>query len=203
MATTFLEIVKRIETKRKDIENLSTILEQEQQELSLLENQNFQVRLSDLVASLSTHSGINVLDMDISLNTNIWVENEEEATEIYDNNQPSTRLEIIIKSKEQYGKNAKPFSFFIYQPLDFEQLQSDGKTLREHCSVVDVKKANEYCDETKVIAVTESIGSIFCNFNIIEIANNSFLATGTPKEMLQESIIECYNKNNEQIFEKE
>ena len=203
MSNAFSEVVKRIEAKREDIEKMSTILEQEQQELSLLENQDFQIRLSDLVANLSLRSGVNVLDMDICLNTNIWVENEEEASEIFDNNQSATRLEIVIKSKEQYGKKAKPFSFFIYQQLDFEQIQADGKSLREHCSIVDVKNANEYSNETKVIAVTESIGNILCNFNIKEIANNSFLATGAPKEMLQESIIDCYNKNNEQIFEKE
>ena len=188
----FDKIVKQIKEKQTEVENLSKTLETEQQELSALENLNFQIRLSDLVQSLSAVSGVNVLDMSVSLTTNIWVSDDAEAKSILDANKPFTRLAIHLISKETQD-NKKPFTFYIYQPLDFEQIQADGRPLRDHCTVVDIPNASELSEDSKRIDVTESVGEIVCTFNINEIANNNFLAFGCSKELLQEAIIDCYN----------
>ena len=201
MKNTFEELLERINEKRSKIASLHRRLGAERVELKSMHQEKLNVRLADFASEISKLSETNVLDMKIAVNTNIFVDDEEKLDEEFIKRHNNTNLEIVFESKSNKSNNNTPFSCRLYRPLDFNQIQADGKPLIDHCSIEKHPNASEFCEEKNVVVVNKDIGDIICPFRVEEIIYEDFSSTCEPSSLIKEVLVNCYN--NQKELEKE
>jgi len=211
MATKFDELVEAINKKLSQIqsinieidaaklsferymERMSEILQNNNQEYLELMNQTISVKFEDLLLELSSITGLSLLETNIEVRTNIFLdENESLNTSIVRKYAENNNLEIVLKGN---SNNSKYF-YCIVIPLNFNKTQADGKPLIDHCAIKE-NINNFYDEKTYEIIVDKGITDIICEFRMGNLLNNNITSFGLSKEILKQAIINTYNKCNQ------
>lgn len=174
----FNDYMSEIERTKFKINSLSKELESTKNKYQELISSTISIKLSDLVHEMAKLVNSNVLDMNIEITTNMFVEDKSEFTLENLSNRIYSNLEVSI----EYGKSTE--KLYLYTPLDFYSKFTDGTILFDHCSLV------EAGDEYEIV-VNRHIGGLICKFSFEKLIKDSY-HVASPS-LLQEAIKNCYN----------
>ncbi len=193
-------IYDQLNRTQDNIDYLEQKLAEEKQKQEDLLNQKISIRLADLIGEISSLSDVNILDMNINITTNIFIDAQRPdfTMEYAKKRQEGHNLEVqILGNKSVRNVHATPFKFYLYFPLDFEKKQADGKTLLDHCSARP-PQVTSISFPQKEIVVNKNIGDLVCDFTVRQLQNNGL---SIPKELVIGAVENCFEK--EKIFREE
>ena len=157
----FNEYMNEINDVKKEINDLSKKLESTKNKYQELISATICIKFSDLVQEIAKLSNINVLDLDIKISTNMFIEYKSEfiienlSQRIYSN------LEVTIKNSKSGEK------LYLYFPFDFYSKFADGTILFDHCSPIKTE------DEWEIV-VDKRIGGLICTFSFEKLLKDSY-----------------------------
>lgn len=211
---------KNIEEERKRFEETLEPLKENSnrvsEEFNLLASNKVCVSLGNLITELSSLTGINVLNMGIKIETNVgyWGKNSirkilelmnssDQRLNCTGNYNKNNFWEITLFADEGLHprKDKQAFCYEMSFKLNLEELQSDGKSLLEHCSTKvgydDLQGLHYTC-----LVIDKNIGGLNCNLslnNLIqdEITEGDF-RRWYPTYLLTQAILNCVEKQNKQ-----
>lgn len=207
---------REIEKMRKEFEDSLEPLKENSnrtfEEFNLLASNKVCVSLGNLVTQLSSLTGISTSDMGISIRTNVayWGKYKLETIAALMNSSPSSlrcigcsdkdnSLRLILYADKSIScwDEKQAFCYDMTFKLNLEELQSDGISLLEHCSVK-VGYDDFAEDYFTTLVIDKNIGGLNCNFSLGSIVQddvtNGFKDSWFPSDLLRQAIINCVEK---------
>lgn len=211
---------KNIEDKRKkfeqSLEPLKESLTKASDEFNLLAGNKVSVSLEDLVKELSSLTGISILNMGIKIETNVgyWGINNKRrilelmnssdqhlnCTENYNKNN-FWEIALFADKNKNLRENTQVFCYCMGFKLNLEELQSDGKTLLEHCSAevcYDDMQGSHYTN----LVINKNIGSLNCNFSLYDLVKDEitkgYSSRWYPSDLLMQAVINCVERQKDE-----
>ena len=207
------------EEKKKFEESLEPLKENANiasQEFNLLASDKVCISLEDLITELSSLTGISILDMGIKINTNVgyWGKNNirkmlelmnssDQHLSCTGNYNKNNFWEItLFADKDKHPrKDKQAFCYEMSFKLNLEELQSDGKSLLEHCTTKVSYDDMQGLHYTRLV-IDKNIGSLNCNLSLNNIVQDEitegYFKRWYPTDLLTQAIINCVERQNEQ-----
>ena len=214
---------KRIFKER--LNSLETDLSQKRNKLDELKNTTIQVKLIDLITELSHLTGVDIKDMSINIECDFirWGKNRNikeflkfiEAKK-HEGTYINLNLKILIvgsKKYPTYKNHPHPFYYFFETPFNMNEIQLDGKTLLDHCSVKKLYDDMQGEYYTKIV-VDKKGDKIILNIKLGDIFRKEDYLCYTPVfdtcfypcNIFNEAIRNCIERNyqpeNETSYQK-
>lgn len=194
---------REIEKMRKEFEDSLEPLKENSnrtfEEFNLLASNKVCVSLGNLVTQLSSLTGISTLDMGISIYTNVgcWGKRKLETigSVVKDD---SWKLMLYADKSISCCDEKQAFRYDMTFKLNLEELQSDGISLLEHCSVK--FKYDDWAENYYTfLVIDKNIGGLSCNFSLGSIVQDDvknnfedrFKDRWFPSDLLRQAIINC------------
>lgn len=206
---------KNIEEQRKKFEeSLETLKESSNrasEEFNSLASNKVCVNLEDLIIELSSLTGINILNMGIKIETNVgyWGKNSLrkilELMNSYDQHLNCTynynknnfwKITLFANKDKHPCKNKQSFYYEMSFKLNLEELQSDGKSLLEHCSTKVDYDDVQGLHYTKLV-IDKNIGSLNCNLSLNDMVKEE-CSRWYPADLLTQAVINCVERQKQQ-----
>ena len=191
-------IKQNIHEKEYEINRINTLLDLN----GYGEDKIITVKLGDLINELSILSGIDSFEIEASFKTGIYVigENPVDKATLLKHNQKLDRRIMSLTLRGGKRHNDNQFIYvYLNTPMNFDEIQADGKTLYEHCEAV-----WGYADDIEwkyietSLEVYYDIKDIICHFNLNEIMKKAeYENTYYPKDLLTNALLNCAEKYNE------
>ena len=204
-------VMEDIRVKTEEFEKSIICLKEElifnRNEVDLIRNSFVQVRLGDLIDEISWLSGVSKNNIFVSLSFSKIFPNMEDSLSFVDDINDSTdsylvdNVKFSIKSnlsKEDIG--VVPFSYFSFLFFDLNDIQYDGKLLKEHCCVSFEPFTNGEVSLT--VSIKKNIDDIICNIPFYDLENKDNISW-YPADLFRQALI-CaslkeYNKKVDMI----
>lgn len=178
------------------------------------ESEIITVKLGDLINELSILSGIDSSEIEASFSTGIFIIGKKPVDKdtLLKHNQKLNRriMSLTLKGGKIYNDNHFIYTY-LDTPMNFDEIQADGKTLYEHCEAVwghidDMP----WKDIDTDLEVYYDIENIICHFNLNEIMKKAeYENTYYPKDLLTNALLNCAvkyteysNKNKQKLLKK-
>ena len=215
---------KSIEEERKkfeeSLEPLKESSNRASEEFNLLASNKVCISLEDLITELSSLTGISILDMGIKIETNVgyWGKNNIrkmlELMNLSDQHLSCTgnynknnfwEITLFADKGTHPRKDKQAFCYEMSFKLNLEELQSDGKSLLEHCSTKVGYDDMQGLHYTRLV-IDKNIGSLNCNLSLNNIVQDEitegYFRRWYPTDLLTQAIINCVERQNEQKHQK-
>lgn len=128
-------IKKEIKDKEAEINKLKRILDLN----GFGDSEIITLRLGDLIDELSELSGIDKSDIKASFQTNIYTTGkkpvEKDVVLRQGRNHNERIMFLSITGGEPSSDNGFRYTY-LYTPMNFDEIQADGKTLYDHCEAL-------------------------------------------------------------------
>lgn len=211
--------------KRNFTERLKALendLSEKRSELDNLNDTTFPIKLIDFITELSYLTNVDIKNMSISIECDIirWGKNRniKEFLKFIDDTRSKGKyinpklVVTLIGSKNTpfYENHPHPFYYYFNIPFNMYEIQLDGKTMLEHCSVI--KEYNDFRGKyyTKIV-VDKKIENIILNIKLRDILKKDDILDKTvafdsgfyPVNIFTEAARNCIEKNYEPENETE
>lgn len=211
---------ENIDTERRifkeKLNSLESDLSKKRNKLDELKKITVPIKLIDLITELSYLTGININNMSINIECDFirWGKNRniKEFLKYIDDTRAKGKFinpELVItlvgsRNTPFYKNHPHPFYYNFNVPFNMEEMQLDGKTMLQHCSVI--KEYNDLQGEyyTKII-VDKKIENIIINIKLDDILRKddilhkiyAFDSGFYPCNIFNEAIRNCLERNYE------
>jgi len=179
----FSEILERLkETQLMRIE-----------ELEKLEKTKITISLGDLLDELSYLSGVLREDISVKVDTKISFAGKrsmDEMINLYKKVSEREKTVMQVRIKDSSEKNR--FNYYIYFPLDMDEVQADGRRLVEYLVPSNYAVFDGY-DYTHLV-VCGDIKNLNCHFSVKDLELDDKFGSWYPSELIRMAIINCINK---------
>ncbi len=208
---------KNIEEARnkfeESLEPLKESADRMSDEFNLLANNKVCVSLADLTAELSNLTGINVFKMGIKIATNVSYWGKHNKKEIYELiNSTSQRLRCGYCNKDDYwtlklyadkdlkaNDKRQAFCYEMKFLLDLLEVQSDGKTLLDHCSE-EINYDDMQGMHYTALVIDKNIESLNCDLSLNNLVQDEETRDGFdrwyPSDLLAKAFLNCAERKN-------
>lgn len=179
------EIDKKEQEFNNSIKSLKEELISKKKELDSIRDYKVSVRFGDLIDELLKIFNLdrNVDNINYNVSTSVSFSGKKNVDEIIKLNNDSkyglgygkNYMYILLegtKKTARYNYQPKSFAYSIFLPLDFENIQADGKSLLEHSSVKTERDNNK---KNNTIVIDKNIDDL-----ILDIDLNTLLSVNKP-----------------------
>jgi hypothetical protein len=210
---------------KEKLNTLENDLSQKRNKLDELKNITIPVKIIDLITELSYLTNVDIKDMSINIECDFirWGKNRNIKeflkyieTKKHEGKHINLNLEVLLvgsKKSPAYKNHPHPFYYFFKIPFNMTEIQLDGKTLLDHCSVE--KRYDDLQGEyyTKIV-VDKKIDKIILNIRLgdifrkeDELCRNPFSSSYFyPYNIFNEAVRNCVERNyepeNESSYQK-
>lgn len=197
----------KTEEYEKSIEELRQQLVVNRNELDLIKNSFVQVRLGDLIDEISWLSGVNRSNISVSLSVSRIFPSLEDlisfVNDINDNYLIDNVKFSINSNLSKKDIDGVPFSYFSFLSFYYNDVQYDGKTVKDHCYISHEILTNG--DVSLVIDIIKEIDDVICKIPFYDLEykdNNSWY----PADLFTQAVINVssreYNSKVDKIRKK-
>ena len=201
------DIRVKTEEFEKSIMNLKEELIFSSKQVDLIRNSFIEVRLGDLLDEISWLSGVNKNKIFVSLSFSKIFPNMEDSLSFVDNINDSTDSYLVDNVKFSIKSNLSKddigvvsFSYFSFLFFDFNEIQYDGKLLKEHCCVSFEPFTNGEVSLT--VSIKKNIDDIICKIPFYDLENKDN-TSWYPADLFRQALINAslreYNSNVDKI----
>ena len=219
------EYLKLLEDKKKEEEAVKNTIEKKdkeyrenikpfkdaqikiKREIGELKATKILLKLGDLINELAILSGINVENISLEIRATIDCSNYKNIEDLLRKKLTNERLRLLIAGSKNLPFNENhphPFYYSIKLPFNFNEIQADGKTFFEHCSLR-VKNSNKDKKQYIEFLVTENIEDVICNFSLSTLTKED-KESWYPSSLIKQAIINCASKQHsfetKKVYEK-
>ena len=211
---------KHIEAEKREFEDSLEPLKESSnkacEEFKLLAGNKVSVSLEELIKELSSLTGISILNMGIKIETNIgyWGRNNMRSilklmnsynqdlscTGNYNKNN-FWGITLFADKNTHPRKKEQLFCYEMSFKLNLEEVQADGKSLLDHCSVRVYNDDMQGEDYTRLV-IEKNVGSLNCTLNLKDLVKDEvtegYVTRWYPTDLLTQAIINCVERQNKE-----
>ena len=199
-------IFRDIEQMEKDYERSIAPLREDYNrifnESSELGKRKISIKLNELLDEICWLSETNVEDLEISLRPNIVLAGLYNMDEFFEYIGDIGKFGVNF-TLSGVNKNGYSFNYVTTLLMDYDSIQTDGKTLLEHCSV-SVGNRLGYGKYTYLV-IDKDKENIIVTFDLNLLSMNSSSVWG-PTDLFTEAVLNCeerkYNKRIDKIRQR-
>ena len=196
---------EKLEPIKKEIRDAEIEIQSIKRELDLNglgESEIITLRLGDLIDELSKLSGIDKSEIKPSFETYIYTTGKKPVEKDVVLRESKKRKSRIMYLKIDGGKKSSDNYFvydYLYTPMNFDEIQADGKTLFDHCEAVwNHIDDMEWKDIDTYLEVYYDLDDIICHLNLNNIMDlDESPNTFYPKNLFTKAILNCALKSEE------
>lgn len=199
-----------LEEQRKKFEESLTDLKETENglldEFRLAREDKVTVNLGELVCELASLKGLNPLNIGISIETDVAYYGKyrpKKIAEILNNRdnqihgKPQWQVMLYTNTMKKPQIDEDDFEYMFKFDLNLDELQTDGKTLLEHCSTAWGYDDLQGLCTTKLV-IDKYIGSLACNISMSDLISSENTVYGKDRWLLAQAIQNCVERQNSQ-----